>query len=269
MPPTDGPVVPALETMKAKVVLAGAPRVGKTSLIRRYVLNQFDEKYKVTLGAIVYKRVVSLAIGTRPIEVTMTIWDVVGQMEGGDPLKNVDLFGAQGVLAVCDVTDPGTVPPLRRRIGAALRHAGDVPVQILMNKADLGMNEEAKEAVLRTGLQRGVPCYATSAKSGDNVVAAFEDLARRIVERGLLPPAGPLDTVDRKILVTSSSKALTPDDVADAERIPVVFAEARLERLRHLGLVQVAGLGLDENGRPRMSYGRTHKPLEPALLQLA
>ncbi|MEK6852231.1 MAG: hypothetical protein AABY30_06830 [Candidatus Thermoplasmatota archaeon] len=255
--------------MKAKVVLAGAPRVGKTSLIRRYVLGEFSERYKETLGAIVYKREAIVSLGTHDVEVTMTIWDVIGQSEAGDPLRNVDLYGAQGVLAVCDVMDPGTVPPLRRRIAAAVRAAGEIPVQILMNKFDLGPSEEAKGAVLRAGLERGIPCYATSAKSGDNVVAAFEDLARRIVERSLLPLKGPLDNVDRKILVESAAEALSPDEVAKAEHIPVIFAEARLERLRHLGLVQLAGLGLDNRGRPRLSYGRTHKPIEPALVTAA
>ena len=257
------------DVMKAKVVLAGAPGVGKTSLIRRYVLNEFSEKYKSTLGAIVYKRLAAVSLGNRTVEVTMTIWDVVGQLEAGDPLRNVDLYGAQGVLAVCDVTDPDTVPPLRRRIAAASRAAGDVPVHILMNKADLGPREEAKAAVLRTGLERGIPCYTTSAKSGDNVLASFEDLARRIVERGLLPSKGPLDNVDRKILVTCAKDPLTPEEISRDEGIPVVFAGARLERLRALGLVRLAGLGLDERGRPRLSFGRTHKALEPALLQVA
>ena len=38
--------------IKRKVVLLGDGAVGKTSLIRRYVLDQFDDKYIITIGII-------------------------------------------------------------------------------------------------------------------------------------------------------------------------------------------------------------------------
>lgn len=254
------------EEMKAKVVLAGAPGVGKTSLVRRYVKNEFREAYGSTLGAIVYKRDVNLQVGARTIHVAMTLWDVMGQLGSADLFRDIDLFGAMGVLAVCDVTDETTVQPLRLRVDAVTKVAGDVPVQILLNKADLGPNEDVKNAGLRTGLNRGMPCYLTSAKSGDNVVAAFEGLARRIVERTLLPQDAPLDGVDRGLMIACAAEPLAAHDVALRERIPGLFAEARLERLRRQGYLRLAALGLDDEGCPRMTYGRTKKPFQPAIL---
>src|SRR5207247_1110851 len=41
--------------MKVKVCLVGEHAVGKTSLIKRYVLNEYDDRYIVTLGAKVSK----------------------------------------------------------------------------------------------------------------------------------------------------------------------------------------------------------------------
>jgi len=263
---TSSPAIPALpappEEMKAKVVLTGAPAVGKTSLVRRYVKNEFREGYGSTLGAIVYKRDVNLQVGTRSIHVAMTLWDVMGQVGGANLLRDIDLFGAQGVLAVCDVTDETTVQPLRLRVDAVTKVAGDVPVQILMNKADLGANEDVKNAGLRTGLNRGMPCYLTSAKMGDNVVAAFEDLTRRIVERTLLPADAPLDGVDRGLLIACASEPMGAEEVARRERIPAIFAEARLERLRRQGYLRLAAMALDEEGRPTISYGRGKKPFQ-------
>ena len=42
--------------VKKKIVLLGDPAVGKTSMIRRFVLNTFDEKYVSTIGARVSKK---------------------------------------------------------------------------------------------------------------------------------------------------------------------------------------------------------------------
>jgi len=42
--------------MKVKICLVGEHGVGKTSLIRRYVLDEFDDKYITTLGAKVSKK---------------------------------------------------------------------------------------------------------------------------------------------------------------------------------------------------------------------
>ena len=37
--------------MKVKICLVGEHAVGKTSLFMRFVLNEFDDRYIVTLGA--------------------------------------------------------------------------------------------------------------------------------------------------------------------------------------------------------------------------
>ena len=36
--------------LKSKICLVGEKAVGKTSLIRRYVLNMFEEQYVTTIG---------------------------------------------------------------------------------------------------------------------------------------------------------------------------------------------------------------------------
>ena len=258
-----------LEEMKVKVVLVGAPRVGKTSLIRRFVLNQFDDRYRTTLGAVVSKRVAEVPVGGQTVRVTMTVWDGEGQYGGPDPVRDVDLYGAQGALAVCDVTDAATVPPLRLRLGAAFQAAGEIPVQILMNKADLGLREDVRAAGLQAGLSRGVPCYLTSAKAGDNVIAAFEDLARRIVERTLMPDSAAMDETDQSILFGCEEAPRTPLELALRERLPLIFAEGRLERLRRRGFLSLASVELDGTGRPILRYGRTPKPLQVAVVACA
>ena len=45
-----------IRRMKTKVCLVGEAAVGKTSLIRRYVLEEFEDRYITTLGAKVSKK---------------------------------------------------------------------------------------------------------------------------------------------------------------------------------------------------------------------
>ncbi len=57
--------------MKAKVCLVGEAAVGKTSLIRRYVLDQYDDRYETTLGAKVTKKELRIPIKEKHLEVQL------------------------------------------------------------------------------------------------------------------------------------------------------------------------------------------------------
>jgi len=46
--------------IKRKVVLLGDAAVGKTSLVRRFVFDAFDDKYIMTIGTKVSKKTVDL-----------------------------------------------------------------------------------------------------------------------------------------------------------------------------------------------------------------
>jgi len=197
----------------------------------------------------------------------MTLWDTMGEPVLMDPLRDVYLTGAQAVLAVADVTDENTVPVMDKWMEAAVHVAGDVPVQILLNKADLGPRTDAQYAGLTMGLHRAAPCWLTSAKAGDNVTAAFQDLARRTVERHLVPDEGALDRIDEAILVDLSSAARTAEEIARIHRLASIVADARVERLRRRDFVRLATLGLDPTGRPQASYARTGRPLAELLMK--
>ncbi len=70
-----------LEKWTVKVCLVGDNGVGKTSIMRRFVLDLFDDRYLVTVGA----KVVSKELDFRPpgggeqVQVAMLIWDVMGE----------------------------------------------------------------------------------------------------------------------------------------------------------------------------------------------
>src|SRR5437867_11822158 len=95
-----------VKRMKVKVCLVGEAAVGKTSLIRRFVLENFDDKYIQTLGTKVSKKALTSSSpdGSGELKIDMTIWDIMGQNGFRDLLKEAYFYGARGILALCDVT---------------------------------------------------------------------------------------------------------------------------------------------------------------------
>ena len=87
--------------MKAKVCLCGEGAVGKTSTIRKFVYDTFDDSYVTTIGTKVTKKVVNAEYPERDlqVEVKMLIWDIMGQrdfLDVSDPIALLTYLFADG-----------------------------------------------------------------------------------------------------------------------------------------------------------------------------
>lgn len=169
--------------MKVKVALAGDSGVGKTSLIRRFVLDEFDDKYLHTVGTKVTKIHLTIPEGVdTEIEMDMMIFDMMGQKGFKDMVKETYFDDVQGVLAVCDLTSRASLDSLEDWIATALEIAGDVPVYVLVNKSDLADKAAFGEDALQKATKPWeAPYIYTSAKTGQSVDDAFNALAIEIV----------------------------------------------------------------------------------------
>jgi len=175
------------DIMKAKLCLAGASSVGKTSLIRRYVLNEFDDHYIATVGTKVTKKQVSVPLPDEdPVMVNLLVWDIMGQMGFRELLQEQYFGGAQGILAVADVTRPETLDDLYIWIDQIDRIAGAVPIVLAMNKVDLPAERHIPETSLRK-FAHAFDCdiVKTSAKTGENVEEVFWRLAGLVIRKAL------------------------------------------------------------------------------------
>ncbi len=175
------------DVMKAKLCLAGASSVGKTSLIRRYVLNEFDDHYITTIGTKVSKKQVSVPLkGEDPVMVNLMVWDIMGQMGFRELLQEQYFAGAQGVLAVADITRSATLDDLYLWIDQIDRIAGAVPIVLAMNKVDLPEAKHIPESDIRK-FTHAFDCAVvrTSAKTGSNVEEAFWRLAGLVIHQAL------------------------------------------------------------------------------------
>jgi small GTP-binding protein len=189
-----------MESMKARVCLVGESGVGKTSLVRRFVFNEFDDRYIQTLGAKVVRKDVSVELDGHAFRVVLTILDIMGEPEFRDLLKEAYFHEVQGIVAVGDLTRPDTVRALPEWIGAARRVSGPVPITVLGNKADLPVADGAPDAVQEVADAVQAPTWLTSSKTGVSVDAAFVGLSQAIVTEGFRAwERGPIVSLDSTV----------------------------------------------------------------------
>ncbi len=173
--------------VKAKVCLVGEHAVGKTSLIRRFVLDEFDDRYIVTLGAKVSKKELALQSPEgNPVQMDMTIWDIMGSKGFRELLREAYFHGAQGILAAADVTRYETLEDLDSWVESVFRTVGEIPVVFAINKADLKDQAAFGEEQIKLATEGfDSPFFFTSAKTGENVEALFRALGETITKNTL------------------------------------------------------------------------------------
>ena len=166
-----------------KVVLVGDFATGKTSLIRRYVDNQFSDDYLTTIGVKISKKTVLLSAAELKMEIQLMVWDIEGNTTG-KPTNPAYIMGAHGLVIVADCTRESSIENIGMHIEACQKVAKGVPVFLAINKSDLIENTDELEALLR-GLEgryeQLVSVFATSAKEGTNVEDIFTDLAQSMI----------------------------------------------------------------------------------------
>jgi len=190
-----------------KIALGGESGVGKTSVIRRFVTNTFDDRYIETLGTKVSSRHFSVQDPERS-EVThdvgAAVWDVMGTPGIRDILREAYYTNASGVLLVCDGMRLETLYILPEWYDAIRSVCGDVPVVVLVNKADLAtektVTQKAADALCGP---KGWSWLPTSAKTGDNVEVAFQLLVQLHLLKVRRTEAG---TAGAEITATSGSR---------------------------------------------------------------
>jgi GTPase SAR1 family protein len=94
----------SVDGVKRKICLIGDWGVGKTSLIKKFVLDQFDDSYLATFGSKVYKkRLIYNDNQSNITNLNLMIWDVMGQPEFKQ-MRMIAYSGSQGAMIVCDLT---------------------------------------------------------------------------------------------------------------------------------------------------------------------
>jgi small GTP-binding protein len=167
--------------LSKKICLLGDFAVGKTSLVRRFVYDRFDDKYISTIGVKVSRKTVAVPRDDEIVELTMMLWDLAGSEEF-NRVRASYLRGLSGAILVCDLTRSRTLENLTaytndlRDVDSATR------IIIAANKSDaIKRHQSTRAQVEEVAHKLDAAFYITSAKTGNEVEKLFRHLGRLLV----------------------------------------------------------------------------------------
>ncbi|UCE38232.1 MAG: GTP-binding protein [Thermoplasmata archaeon] len=174
-----------IKKVSSKICFIGDGGVGKTSLIRRYVHDMFDDKYITTIGTKVSRKELIFDYPHRNVQVQLNamIWDIMGQRAFRGLLKEAYFNGANGILGVCSLTDLDSLLSLVDWINSVKAMVGDIPIMILVNKSDLKEHSQfGDKEIQQIATLIGAEFLYTSAKTGENVPSAFDTIGKLMLK---------------------------------------------------------------------------------------
>lgn len=162
---------------EVKVVLLGDTGVGKSSLVLRFVTNNFKPYSESTIGASFMSKMITV----NSKQIKFQIWDTAGQ-EKYHSLAPMYYRGAAAAIIVYDITRPNTFNTLKGWV-EELRTKGpkDIAIAIAGNKADLAHQREVdKDMAIQYAEEIGAMYLETSAKDDVNVQDIFVELSNKL-----------------------------------------------------------------------------------------
>jgi small GTP-binding protein len=154
-----------------KIILAGDGCVGKTSLLRRYVFNDFIFDHLSTIGMDTHTKLTKVP-GLGPIKIHT--WDLAGQ-EHWVYVRESFYRGSHAMALVFDVNQLETIKHLPGWVTECRSKAPGIPVLVVANKIDLP-RQVPTEKIARWARENNFDYIETSPKTGYNVEAMFEKL---------------------------------------------------------------------------------------------
>lgn len=164
-----------------KLILTGNYKVGKTSLVLRFVENTFKNSYNSTIGVEISQKSINISDTTK---IEFVIWDIGGQMIQMAPYRKRFYSGANSAFIVIDRTRSNNLDSIETWYSDVKDHiTKDINVILIGNKSDLVDDIVISEDQIKEIAEKnGFNYILTSAKTGENVLESFLYIAYKFLE---------------------------------------------------------------------------------------
>ena len=163
-----------------KLILVGDGRVGKTSIINKYLYNTFNENEPMTINSCFLEK--KMIINEKTFK--FALWDTAGQ-EKFNSVTPVYYRDAKGVILVYDITNARSFERVQKWIEEVRSYNKECEIVICGNKVDIketyedGVDKDKAKAYVES---KGIEHFYTSAKTGEGLEEVFEYVAKKVVE---------------------------------------------------------------------------------------
>jgi len=163
---------------KIRIILLGDSGVGKTCLMQKFVLDEFNTNHICTIGVDFKTKIMSFK--NKPKKVY--IWDTAGQ-ERFRTITRTFYRGAMGIILVYDVTDRKSFKNITYWLKDIENNTNAPKIILVGNKCDLEKDRIVSyEEAERLAYNNNLNLYETSCKNGKNVETIFEEIFTNICE---------------------------------------------------------------------------------------
>ena len=161
------------------IALLGDYKVGKSSIIKRYTIDEFDQDYKGSNGPFYYQKILEL----ENKNIQLDIWDLPAY-ERCRSTNRLFYKNANVICLVYDITNSESLINLKEVWYNDIKSYGEKYeiLAVVGNKIDLYKKEEVEEDNARNCAESiGAAFMLISAKSGYNVELLFRSLIRQYI----------------------------------------------------------------------------------------
>ena len=164
---------------KIKIIIIGEPAVGKTSLVKNFVSDQFVNDYRPSIGTNLFTTEVSLDSGKKAM---IQVWDIAGQ-ERWTEMRHIYYKGTRGTLLVADLTRKVTFQQIEKFWFPDIKkNVINTPIILLANKDDLKKQVTDEEVKSLGSKIEAKHIIYTSAKTGEHVKKAFKLISEEAIK---------------------------------------------------------------------------------------
>jgi len=153
-----------------KIIILGDSAVGKSKLVERYLIDDYNPRRLSTHALTLYRK--NIDIGSDDKSVTVDFWDTAGQ-EKFNSMHPCYYYQAHVCIMVFDVTRKQTYLNLKHWYTELRQHCPTIPCILVANKVDVDSAVTKKS--FQFPKEHNIPFFFVSSADGTNVVKVFEE----------------------------------------------------------------------------------------------